>query len=65
MSMSAQRLIRLVQGDLYEVLSQLLRTSHNFEIHLLVERVSQDGILQERNQQVGKVKNWMMHKIHS
>ena len=42
-----------------------------FEIYLRVEGVSQDAILQDEekmkeiNKQLEKVKNWIMHKIHS
>ena len=41
----AQRMIKLVQGDLYEILSQLLRKKPQFDIDLRVAGVSQDVYL--------------------
>ena len=61
-------MVKLVQGDLYEILSQLLTKRHNSKsIDFRVEGVSQDAILQDEAKmkeikKVGKEENWIRHK---
>ena len=71
MSKATRRMIRLAQGNLCVILCYLLTKNHKSKSIVGVEGVSQDAILQdeeqmkENQQQVGKVGNWIMHKILS
>ena len=71
MSEATQQMIKLAQRDLCNMLSQMLRKSHKFEIDLRLEGVSQHAIVQDEakmneiNEKLEKLKSWIMHKIYS
>ena len=65
MSEATQRMIRPVQGDLYEISSQLLRRSHNSKLIFEWKGVSQDAVLQDEEMMKETNKNLEKLRIGS